>query len=95
MGLRPTLRLRERSSEHASAVLEESAVDVRGAFLYTPELRLCRLCFALCSFEGTARLSRYARRGRRGGIQSGKGLRRIADFDFGGEFLLEGADAGI
>lgn len=40
------------------------------------------------------RVSRYARRRGRGGVESGEGLRRIADFDLGCELPLKGADAG-
>src|SRR6266851_661172 len=75
-------------------MLEEPAADIRGALLHAPELRLRRFYFAHRGVEGAARLSRYARRGGRGGVQPGEGLRRIADLDLCSEFLLESADAG-
>ena len=92
LGLR-TLRLCERCAEDARTVLEEPPTDVRGALLQTPQFRLCSVYLPFCGFERGARLSRYARRRRRCGVESGEGLRRITDLDLCCEFPLEGADA--
>lgn len=74
-------------------MLEEPPSDVRGALLQAPQLRLRRVYFPFCCLERGARLSGYARRRRRGSVESGEGLRRITDFDFCCEFPLEGADS--
>ena len=87
--------LGERSIKNARTMLEEPPTDVRCALLQAPQLRLRRVHLPFCGFERGARLSRYARRQKRGSVEPGKGLRRIADLVLSCEFSWEGTDARV